>query len=102
MGKFHFDNLTSAAFDDRELAHLQVVIVDKLRRGEAFSFTWKEDISTGGGRSSVWLHPSSIILFRFHGSRRPHINMAWVEALAYTANQPAGLYLVPEPPAPAA
>ncbi|MFD4959415.1 hypothetical protein [Microbacterium sp. NPDC058389] len=28
--------------------------------------------------------------------------MAWIDALAYIANTPSGLYLVPEPPEPPA
>lgn len=97
MGKFAYDSLTKIDIDDRALAHLQLVITTKLRRGESFTFTWKEDISVGGGRSSVWIHPTSILHFKYHGSRQPQLNKAWLEALTYTANQPTGLYLVHEP-----
>lgn len=98
MGKFTYAGRTKADFDDRALAHLQVVITNKLRRGESFSFTWRDDVSTGGGRTAVWLHPALALTFSFSGSRSPSINRSWVEALAITANSPAGLYLVPEPP----
>jgi len=37
------------------------------------------------------------MVFKYVGSRQPEINRAWVDALAYTANSPSGLYLVPEP-----
>lgn len=69
------------------------------RRGEPFGFTWKEDASIGGGRTTVWIHAGSSIVFKYFGSRQPQINRAWVEALAFTANSPSGLYLVPEPTA---
>lgn len=59
MGRFTYDSSVSADFDDRELAHLQAVIVAKIRRGERFTFTWKIDISLGGGRTSVYLYPES-------------------------------------------
>jgi hypothetical protein len=36
-------------------------------------------------------------VFKYYGSRQPAVNRAWVDALAYTANAPTGLYLVPEP-----
>lgn len=69
----------------------------KLRRGEPFPYSWKEDASIGGGRVTVWLHAGSSLVFKYVGSRQPEINRAWVDALAYTANSPGGLYLVPEP-----
>jgi len=37
-------------------------------------------------------------LFKFSGSRPASINRVWLEALTYTANFPAGLHIVPEPP----
>ena len=83
--------------DDRTLAHLQLVIGTKLRRGEPFHFTWKDDTSIGDGRTTVWVHPRCTLVYKYYGSRKPTINMAWIEALVYTANSPAGLYLVPEP-----
>lgn len=39
---------------------------------------------------------------KFHGSRKPQVNPAWIDALAYTANSPTGPYQVPEPPMPTA
>lgn len=97
MGKLIYDQYTKAEFEDRTLAHLQQVIFTKLRRNESFAFTWKEDLSTGSGRMSVWLHPSANLQFKFFGKREPALNRAWLEALAYTANGPTGLYAVPEP-----
>lgn len=98
MGKFVYDNAVRADFDDRALAHLQIVIGNKLRRGEPFYFVWKEDVSVGGGRTSVWVNPRSSLLFKFHGGRTPSINREWLDALMNAANSPSGLYLVPEPP----
>ena len=97
MGRFIYDGVTKAEFEDRALAHLQYVIGIKLRRGEAFHFTWREDPSTGEGRSSVWINPSSSLVYRFSGSRTPSINPAWIDALTVVAASPAGLHLVPEP-----
>ena len=45
----------------------------------------------------MWVHPRCSLVYKFYGGRRPQLNMAWVEALAYTANSPSGLYVVPEP-----
>lgn len=97
MGKFIYDGLVKVDFEDRLLLHLEMVIGAKLRRGEAFHFTWKDDTSIGDGRTTVWLNPRSSLVYKFYGSRRPAVNRAWIEALAYTANSPAGLHIVPEP-----
>ena len=97
MGKFIYDSTVKVDFEDRLLAHLQLVIGAKLRRGESFNFTWKDDASIGDGRTVVWLHPRASLVYKYYGGRRPSINRAWIEALIYTANSPTGLYVVPEP-----
>ncbi|MDQ1124787.1 DUF7882 family protein [Microbacterium trichothecenolyticum] len=97
MGKFIYESSVRTDFEDRLLAHLQVVVGNKLRRGEPFYFAWKDDISTGGGRTSVWVHPRANIVFKYNGGRPPALNRAWLEALMSTANSPSGLYVVPEP-----
>lgn len=102
MGKFIYEKDTKADFEDRALAHLQAVIMAKLRRGESFSFSWKDDLSTGGGRTSVYLHAHSSIVFKFSGGRTPQLNPSWLHALTDTANSGRGLYLVPEPQSPIA
>lgn len=98
MGKFTYDTIIKVDFEDRLLAHLQIVIGTKIRRGESFHFTWKDDASIGDGRTSVWIHPRCSMVYKFYGSRRPAINRAWVEALTITANSVAGLHVTPEPP----
>jgi hypothetical protein len=97
MGKFTYDSTLVVDFDDRVLAHLQIVIGAKLRRNESFYFSWRDDSSVGNGRSVVWLHPSISIVYKFHGGRPPAINRAWIEDLMQTANSSAGLRIVPEP-----
>ncbi len=97
MGKLIYEGGVKVEIEDRALTHLQLVISAKLRRGEPFAFSWREDASVGGGRTSVWIHPGSSIVYKYYGSREPSINRAWVDALAFTSNAPTGLYLVPEP-----
>lgn len=97
MGKFMYEGVVKVDFDDRILAHLQIVVSSKLRRNEPFHFTWRDDVSLGQGRTAVWLHPRSSLVWKFYGSRMPRINPAWIEALMFAANSPNGLYLVPEP-----
>ncbi|MEN0023227.1 MAG: ATP-dependent DNA ligase [Microbacterium sp.] len=97
MGRLVYEHGMKVEIEDRALTHLQVVMTAKLRRGEPFAFTWRDDQSTGGGRTTVWVHSQSDLVFRYHGSRQPIINRAWVDALANAANAPGGLYLVSEP-----
>jgi hypothetical protein len=63
------------------------------------------EIGDGSGRRSFWMHSAVPLQFHFFGSRQPHINRAWVEALMHAASSPSGLTIVPEPseemPAPA-
>ena len=92
-----YENLVKADFDDRVLAHLQVVIGAKQRRGESFSFTWKDDVSVGDGTTSVWIHPRCTIAYKFYGGRKPVINRAWVEQMMLTANSTKGLFVTAEP-----
>lgn len=97
MGMFIYEGGVKVEIEDRALTHLQLVISTKLRRGEPFSFSWREDASVGGGRTTVWVHSGSSLVYKYYGGRQPSINRAWVDALAFTANAPTGLYLVPEP-----
>lgn len=97
MGRFIYEGGPKVELEDRTLTHVQLAITAKLRRGEPFTFTWREDASTGGGRTTVWIHAASSMVFKYFGSRAPAINRAWVEALTFTANSPSGLYVVPEP-----
>lgn len=97
MGKLTYDAALVADFDDRTLAHLQIVIAAKLRRGEAFAFSWRDDADVGDGRTTIWMHPTISLVYKFLGGRPPEINKRWIDELASTSNSPAGLRITPEP-----
>ena len=96
----HYDG-TVVDIDDRVLAHLQIVIVNRLRRQESFTVSWLNSLSIGDGRASIWLSPSIPIRFDFSGSRVPAINPAWIEALERSASGPTGLIVLAEDGRPA-
>lgn len=98
MGRLTYDGTIRVDFDDRLLAHLQLVIGAKIRRGESFHFSWRDDPSIGDGRTVIWIHPASSLSYKFYGSKSPHINRRWLEDLTTAANSSGGLHLVPEPP----
>jgi hypothetical protein len=100
MGTFHYSENYEADFDDRVLAHLQIVIGTKLRRGEAFYLSWRDDTRIGNGRTSLWLHPSIPLRYKYYGGKMPRINPAWIHDLTVSANSSSGLQLVAEPTPP--
>ncbi|HEY5229456.1 MAG TPA: ATP-dependent DNA ligase [Galbitalea sp.] len=98
MGKLLYgSSRVEIEFDDRVLAHLQLVLSPKLRRHEGFFFSWRDDPAIGDGRSSIWLETSIPLFFRFASAERHQLNREWLEELTQSANQPAGLNLSAEP-----
>ena len=97
MGRFVYDRDATVEMDDRTLAHLQVVMINKLRRQESFALTLRDDQRT----LSVWVCPQTAVQFVYSGNRLPALNREWIEELAVSANSVGGLRLIPEPSAAA-
>ena len=97
MGRFVYDRDAAVEMDDRTLAHLQVVMINKLRRQESFALTLRDDQRT----LSVWVCPQTAVQFVYSGNRWPALNREWIEELAVAANSVGGLRLLPEPSAAA-
>lgn len=97
MGTLHY-GAPSVAFpiDDRLLAHLELVIVAKLRRRESMSLAIVDDETKR--RQALWISPATTIRFEYEGSM-PEINKLWLQELVDSANSPGGLRLLPEPTA---
>jgi hypothetical protein len=95
MGSLTVDGIV-VQFEDRVLTHLQIVIVQKLRKGESFLMSWRDADSVGDGRSSAWIHPSLSLYFKFSGSRVPAINRDWLASLMASANGSQGLIVTSE------
>lgn len=96
MGYMVYDSSTLITFEDRVLAHLEVVIVSKLRRKESFALSWRESADNGDGRTTIWIDPSIPLRFRFSGSRPPTLDREWVERLAAAAASSSGLIALGE------
>ncbi len=95
MGSLIYDS-TVIDFDDRLLLHLQIVIVNKLRRHESFAMSWRDAPEVGDGRSTIWLDPSIPLYFKFAGSRTPTVNREWLDLLAESAASSTGMIVVGE------
>jgi hypothetical protein len=52
MGTLIYNGRMNLCIDDHVLAHVQVVILTKLRRHEAFAFTWND----GGQATVCWIN----------------------------------------------
>jgi hypothetical protein len=96
VGYLMYDGSTQIAFEDRVLAHVEFLVVSKLRRKESFALSWRESAENGDGRTSIWIDPSIPLRFRYSGSRPPALDRDWVERLAAAASSSNGLILVDE------
>lgn len=98
MGKLLYGSPPVAfEFDDRALAHIELVTLAKLRRGEHFALS--VETVEGEGRTTIWLGTDIPLQFQFELSRH-EINRAWLEELLDSANSTTGLRLTPEKQAP--
>ena len=96
MGQLVYNSSTWVEMDDRTLAHLQIVIGAKLRRGEGFPFRWALE-SDEGEVNGLWIATGISLRFTYDGSDLPQINLDWIDALTAAANSDLGLQMVPEP-----
>lgn len=95
MGKLVYGT-TVYELNDRLLAHLQVVVSTKLRRGENFFVSWRNPVAAGSGRQAVWIDNGLHLGFEYDGGTLPAIRREWVEALAASAATGMGLQLTDE------
>lgn len=102
MGKLIYGSSSrELELDDRTLAHVKSIAVMKLRRNESFTISWQRNPDTGGGRVSIWVHPSISLQFEFDEEVRPELNRTWLEAMMQDANKTGDLRIgheVPEHP----
>lgn len=98
MGTLHYGSPpASFEIDDRSLAHLELVIMAKLRRRENLSFSLIDQKTSL--RQALWISPVTTLRFQYDGPM-PEINRLWLQDLVDTANSSTGLRLVPEPELP--
>lgn len=84
---------TPVHIDDRVLAHLKVLTGSKLRRNEPFLVTWRENADQGAGRTSVWIHPHTDLIYRFDGGRPADIDNTLLEQMSAEALTPMGVQI---------
>lgn len=90
MGTLNYGSW-AVEFEDRILTHLQIVIVNHLRRGDPLLMSWMDSLAVGDGRSSIWLTNAVPMYFKFRGSRIPTIDREWLTRLQASAGSTTGL-----------
>lgn len=83
--------------EDRLLTHLQIAAINRLKSDQPFALSWRDPREQGGGRTTVWVHPSIPLMFHFDGSRVPSINRRWLDELYASADGPTGMIVTQEP-----
>src|SRR5690606_14900521 len=75
MGSLHYGS-PPATFDldDRTLAHVELVVLAKLRRHESFALTIDD---AKDGRQTIWINSSSTLRFEF-ATKTHEINREWL------------------------
>jgi hypothetical protein len=95
VGTLHYGSpATGFALDDRTLAHIELVMMAKLRRQESFAFAITDEKTQL--RQAVWISPVTALRFEYDAPM-PEINRLWLQDLVDTANSSGGLRIVPEP-----
>lgn len=94
MGSLHYGS-PPATFDldDRTLAHVELVVLAKLRRHESFALTIDD---AKDGRQTIWINSSSTLRFEF-ATKTHEINREWLDELIDSANTTVGMRVLPEP-----
>ncbi len=96
MGHLHYGSPPSSyELPDRTLAHVEYVVLAKLRRNESFALTIDQP---DGSRERIWLSSAATLRFQF-GQVVTDINRAWLEELIDSANSANGMRISPEPAA---
>jgi len=98
VGTLHYGSPpASFEIDDRALAHIELVVMAKLRRRENLSFSLVDEQTSV--RQAMWISPVTTLRFSYDGPM-PEINRLWLQELVDAANSSSGLRLVPEPELP--
>lgn len=94
MGQFIYNSLIHVTIPDSDLANLEAVVGRKFVAQEPFYFSWNRHVNTGECRTTIWLHPSISLHFRYLANRRPALNRIRVAEMLLQANSVIGLMMM--------
>jgi hypothetical protein len=94
MGRLRYDSHSDPIeIEDRELAHLKVVMGTKLRRQESFMMTWHPADGSPHGTCTAWIHPAIPLQFLFDSPKTPRVDTRHVATLMESVNATGDLVL---------
>jgi hypothetical protein len=94
MGKLVYGAIQrEITIEDRLLAHLEVVILSRLRRNNAFALRWVERAEVGDGRRTVWVHQDSDLYFEYDDAEQAELDRELLDRLAKAADTNTGINL---------
>lgn len=91
MGRLIYRDRASFDIDDRILAHLRIVVMNKLRRNEGFML--QLPVNEGVRQASLWIHASNALVMQFYGGREPSIDRELIDQMMHDASGADGLTL---------
>jgi hypothetical protein len=91
VGRLIYRDRATFDIDDRLLAHLRIVIMNKLRRNEGFML--QLPVNEGVRQASMWIHASNALVLQFYGGREPVIDRELVDQMMHAASGADGLTL---------
>lgn len=93
MGRLHYgDDGAIAQLADEDLEHLQVVIVNKLRRSEPFLLTIDSDDALEP-TLAFWIHEHADLRFAFDHREQSPTDRSRLEHMIQQASTTSGLHL---------
>jgi len=90
VGQLVYEQKSTFDIEDRSLAHLRIVVMNKLRRQESFMLQVPH---REVGHVSLWMAPGIPVAFQFSGSRSPRIDRDLVDEWMQQASGSDGLSL---------
>ena len=87
MGRLCYGRSQVFEFDDTVLAHLRSIVFSKFNHQESFGLTWVTD----GQQRSIWLHPSTYLMFEFDEPATPALDHELLEQMRAQAGTRVGL-----------
>jgi hypothetical protein len=91
VGRLIYRDRATFDIDDRLLAHLRIVVMNKLRRNEGFML--QVPVNEGVRQASLWIHASNALVLQFYGGREPAIDRELVDQMMHEASGADGLTL---------
>jgi hypothetical protein len=94
LGTLYFGSTrTPLHLGDRLLAHLEIVITSKLRRGEGLLLSWVQPAEATHRRGTCWITSATELLYLYESADALAIDRDELERLSVESNSSRGIQL---------